>query len=945
MQKEFDSLSSISVDSEDDGNLLIQAIACGANKPMKIEPSPSLPIDISYKPRPSAETCNESLSSVDSCGDGANLMLERCIQSGINRVVKKDSSKGRSHVSSSPKKIISPTIRNKLPNTDEINEDELLQECIADGVMKNTQSGNFGKSNLLDSKNGKSTSATLSSQCAYTVTGVEGTPKKSFAKKRHTRVSQDSPHKTNGNPDRNENIDSENERSHQANWTMPSGFSANFELNLSLGSFCEENILERSNEYPAARVSMSGFGEFDDDLGMENSNEFMMEMMSDSKMEDKHKDPNLMLKSVDRLTQELVSTAEYLRKNKLCDDISTEAQLSGSLSNNNTWNDENSFPTIGMTAPMIGSTNDEATFDYKLPVELLDDKTPTNENFAFGGTNDESEEPVPKIEFKVGGEIGRQTFGRLQFDSTEPSAVDSSSFMSTSTIVRIEAKKVATSIASRLTDSTDSLILENVRPPSSMEFVSLNCYQDLSSMHDSSFKKHPNSVTMTGIVAKRAIAQNFLASSLESVHNIDSIRPPSIMDELLDSMISVDSIISEIADPTTKAATKHDVTAFSDAEDSLTLQNCQELSKNDTLTSSDFSSAESSPKRRSLGSSQRRITNNDRYKTFTIQADKQEISTEKNARQKRQDDRKRFETQVIDLPTALKPTETPDQHFSANFDEAADDLSIQAMTENLTFLKNILKKDDNTVEPPQNKLKKIQLRTKLNIKSEHQSAETLVQSSQSSNETSHPKPKLPQPVGVKKVLSKKSYVSPYRMQNQSTAASKIAPKKSSTDAIREQEMRCKSEVASPTTPLIRQGTFVKDKPSLDNVPVLNETQSPKTPKTAPPSKLRQGDSTESKKKASNLPISLSHRSDITKLPAVPIRSKTGINLNNPKKNVCSKIAGIWKRADKGENASKQSPVVPGRIQIRKALSDSPINKMKRSSTLNEIGKYKQYYYR
>lgn len=246
----------------------------------------------------------------------------------------------------------------------------------------------------------------------------------------------------------------------------------------------DDNILERSNEYPANKLSMmlacSG-AEIEDDSIMDISNEFMIENeeKNEAKIEDKHKNPDLMLKSVDRLTQELVSTAEYLRKNTSSDN---NEKMSNSISNN-TWNDEISFPSISMSAPMIGSTNDEATFAtdqiQPIPEEVVDgnapsdlnEKTPTNEEFRFKPIESE------KIDFKLGGEIHNNTGvkSKIPFLSCGPASLDTCSTLSNSTIVD---KKIP---RNQMEGSTTSLMdLENVRPPSSMDSISLCSYQDLS---------------------------------------------------------------------------------------------------------------------------------------------------------------------------------------------------------------------------------------------------------------------------------------------------------------------------------------------------------------------------------------------------------------------------------------------------------------------------------
>ena len=193
---------------------------------------------------------------------------------------------------------------------------------------------------------------------------------------------------------------------------------------------------------------MCSGGDIQEDSIMEVSNEFMIENEEniEQKIDDKHKNPDLMLKSVDRLTQELVSTAEYLRKNTQTSENADK--MSNSISNN-TWNDEISFPSISMSAPMIGSTNDETTFAtdqiQPIPKDKIDgicqsaEKTPTNEEFVF-----KPPESDIKIDFKVGGEIKNATGvkNKLPFLSNGPVSLETCSTMSNSTIVQAESSKI-----------------------------------------------------------------------------------------------------------------------------------------------------------------------------------------------------------------------------------------------------------------------------------------------------------------------------------------------------------------------------------------------------------------------------------------------------------------------------------------------------------------------
>ncbi|KAL7051415.1 hypothetical protein ACKWTF_004457 [Chironomus riparius] len=1086
-----DSLSSLSVESEDDANLLNQAIAAGVQKPKKQDVSN--PINIPMKPKTSTDIANNSISSVDSCDkdDATNSILEQCIRSGINKGVKKDSAKHRPLMTSSPKKSLLPTpstSNKKVEKSQALQDEELLKECIATGMMKTSKPDNvllenFSKLSIADPKNGETTSviATMDVQCV--ITGVELSTEK---KKMYNNVMQQ---------DQDESIGSENERSLPVIWMMPNGSSSmTYELSASLNSI-DDNILERSNEYPANKLSMlAACVDLEDESIMDVSNEFLIEneKTSEAKIEDKHKNPDLMLKSVDRLTQELVSTAEYLRKNVLTNDDISEQKMSSSISNN-TWNDEVSFPSISMTAPMIGSTNDEATFATDqinpLPEEKidgnnqLDDKTPTNEHYVFNTIKNEahSESPSPKLDFKVGGEIQSLNGNKINFLSYGPASIDTlSSTMSNSTIVQVEAKRIANDLMNnQMMDSTTSLDLENIRPPSSMDAISLCSYQDLSvvqSPHKVQSNNNGNNKKslLTGLVAKRALGHQMFGGSVESINsinNIDSIRPPSLMDELLDSMISVDSITSEIVDPTFAISSYE--TALSDMEDSLTLRSCQDLSKDETLTpmSSDFSSVESTPKKkrniRATTPKQKRQSEKDRFKTYTIAVDmllkEQEMQnslTESsrrsslNARQRRQEDRQRFETQVITPETSLSVSrrkDDPDRYRTFNIED--EDCSIRDMTANFEFIRTEL------IEVKTNNIfDATGLRDKLNIirfngstssnspaqmsnknsdeslEDEHQSSET--ESQRDLKNVLH----IEEVINVEEVIAspaseivktkgnKTSYISPYRMtakitptKNKSVRVTKspiiakvitttknscleyksnniLSPKlnisnskmngnKSRFGVIPKASMKSNNVVASSqnnlkpekieeeipqVAPIIRQGTFVKDEPTNEQIPVV-DVEPANTPiknvqqqsKLKPPTRLSSASKTpsiESKnsspKRTSNLPTSLTqlkYRSNsnasmkIKEISNPVARSNTGITLNNPKKNVSSKIAGIWKNNDKRTISSSSTQLNGGSKlstptgNVNRKIVNSPTKdttRIKRSSTCEQIGKQK-----
>ncbi|CAO1304779.1 unnamed protein product [Diamesa tonsa] len=1049
-----DSLSSLSIESEDD-NLLSQAIAAGSNsianfnKPMSQEGPSTNPINIPFKNRTN-DLCNDSISSVDSCDSKKDDLLEQCIRSGINNGVKKESSsklaEQRHMMTSSPKKSLLPTYSKPSASTSKIlkskekvleqKDEELLQECITTGILR-----------VEVVENQMKMSSTMLSKADYTYNN-------NCVNNYNNNSTYNSKEKIE-NRDRKENTVSKSDHSRQGIWTMPNG-------------------------------SNSGI--------------------------DKHKDPDLMMKSVERLTHELVTQAEYLRKNAM-DDISEQQKIT---SNSNTWNDENSFPSISMSAPMIGSTNDEMTFATDqiptMPEEInvgypqqLDDKTPTNDDYCFvTSTKLENFTPTsfvdelePKIDFKVGGEIHSQsqTISKLNYLNYGPTSIETCSTMSNSTIVMVEANKVAnhlTTMASKMMDSTNSLDLENVRPPSSMDCISLNSYQDSAAQSPQFQNRLMKKSLLTGLVAKRALGHQMFCGSVESINsinNIDSIRPPSIMDELLDSMISVDSIVTEVFDPTMGISNYE--TALSDMEDSLTLRSCQDLTIDESVTpiSSDFSSVESTPtkKKRNLRSvtpKQKRQSDRDRYKTYTIAytmilKEQQQMEQQRtddaaaaakrgiNARQRRQDDRQRFETQIISHSPEencspirqLRRKEDPDRYRTQTIEigksishqmEQDDDFSFKAMTDNFEFIRNgVVPSGTGLLDTSNIRSKLNRIRTSAGSSSspgnnddsmeyERQNSETesqrdlknsLVYDGNSSLEKEEAIDVTPQneatvviPSSVEapeiKVKTKNSYISPYRMtarltptKNKSVKVtktpiiakivtrnpvvesktpislpkgvskvlsaaksslsprvvqSKVTPAKVATSIPTRTSAGTPTGEKAPEIPIVRQGTFIKDEPSIENVPIVDIPPSPaKMSKLKPPTKMiSKIPSTDlqkqqpSPKKSSQLPTSVtnlmkyrsnSNASMKTKDVLTPIRSNTGINLQNPRKNITSRIAGLWKSTDKKDptNSITKKTISTSSTQLTNGKIIAPLavngrrtmskDKIKRSSTLNEIG--------
>lgn len=706
-----------------------------------------------------------SFSSIDSSDSYDASILEHCMQAGMSKQSLRKSQPAT--VEKPPTKLASPK-RSQLPTFKshaqyererkerDRKEDLLLNECRNVGMQKigrsdpqikpptrhvrqilapatftqqlsNTKSETERNS---PPKNGETTSVVVSDSVAagapFTTPDVETMYHTEGTKKSENNLDHLHTIKT---------IKIGSNQTEQMNDIMQMSFCS---LNLSTGS----NLLECSNEYPALKMNSSDG--IDDSyhgsvIDMEISNECLMEQfeMTTSKV-DKHKDPDLMLKSVDRLTQELVSTAEYLRTASNNNEESVHKKSSSN--SNNTWNEDTcpndvSFPSISMTVPLIASMNeDDDTFsdmnNFDCHNDGCEEQTPTNDtknllneiqnNFSRPCINDDEQflenasmdltlklldctsQPdsldtntivndnsnLNGINFQVGGEVQHTFRDNLSnYLSSRSYSYDTGSTMTTSTIIAKEANKLVVELLNMqtMTDSTTSLDLDQVRPPSGMDCISLSgCNVDTPfspQLSRSRKKSLPH-----GIVAKRAINHLAPSGSTESVNsscNLDNIKPPSIMDELLDSMISVASITSEVVENngTNDNSSKYE-TALSELDDTTTLRSCLDLPNDSTPIPSDFSSAESTPKKvrnvkRSMTPRQKRHFVKERYRTYTIPADmilsdtidetradsdvefrndmydeemiQVEISNSPKrsmSKQRRAEDRSRFETQV-----------------------------------------------------------------------------------------------------------------------------------------------------------------------------------------------------------------------------------------------------------------------------------------------------------
>lgn len=814
---------------------------------------------------PSYICTNDSLSSIDSdFPDGNDALLQQVINVGMKKDVKQpvtvaaETPKRSQIPHQSPKRSQLPTFHNSAKHQQdrlkerERHDKQLLIDCINTGIEKNTKTKPSGPYNrhlveshvTLDkdalqyqidskqktnSKNLQTTSAAVSDimltiGASNTAPGVEtsaieGTKESEIGRRLtpHSLEQQQmncplrSTSKTIHHID-GRKLMANNGSNLPSNLRKSSSSSNDNELQVSFTSLNlsgDTNLMEQSNEYPARKLSYMECSQDsmnNSNAGMDVSNEFLMEYSEDMPMQkiDKHKDPELMLRSVERLTQKLVSTAEYLRTNNASQSIDDEFSGNGKNNSNNTWNEDTSpndvsFPSLSVTVPMIASMNDDTT-ESEAPIERnfeLDDRCSLEmEEINVNGyrslpksssnltqpdslesdtntlVNTDNQNSESAINFVIGGEVHHHNLcnGTSSFDST----------MTNSTIIALEATKLRTDLLNmqEITNSMTSMDLDNVRPPSVMDHLSTCGYLDTANSPLMSRKRKKS--LPQGLMARRALTHNIPAGSLESINsacNLDNIKPPSLMDELLDSLISVDSIPSEVAEGHDSVTYQieemsHYETAHSELDDATTIGSCTDLVFDTTSIQSGFSSAESTPKRlespkRMLTPRQKRQVAKDRYRTYTIEAE---------------------QVQQIQFDS-LNDIE---QHHSLNSEsdamsDAEEMSSIRALTKKFSFLRdlNAIKSPKSKTNPQlETRLHEIQQRVQANSSVENLQAMengSFVDETGEEVEMPKPKPKIVRSeseqsadecnLAETKIVrgrKKPAYVSPYKMVNQET---------------------------------------------------------------------------------------------------------------------------------------------------------------------------------
>ncbi|XP_076643820.1 uncharacterized protein LOC143354028 isoform X3 [Halictus rubicundus] len=256
----------------------------------------------------------------------------------------------------------------------------------------------------------------------------------------------------------------------------------------------------------------------------------------------RQRDPDAMIASLDRLTATLVQQTEAIRER----DSGTMKQSILS----DTWNEDSpnevSFPSISISAPIIASFKSDAAED---PGTITSEYATASSESGHMTNSKIIQREAIKLAEAVDAEMNKQN----DMDTTSMTSMD------------LEAIKPPSLMGSMLSliasyagsgDCSEALVNRDRCNSTSLPPIQVRN----ASLTDSRCCRKKS--LPLGVVAKRALNQNqTYTSSLENLLNecsgshLESVKPPSMMDELPDvgdmenSMLSVASITSEVADP------------------------------------------------------------------------------------------------------------------------------------------------------------------------------------------------------------------------------------------------------------------------------------------------------------------------------------------------------------------------------------------------------------
>ncbi|XP_069674956.1 adenomatous polyposis coli protein-like isoform X2 [Periplaneta americana] len=295
---------------------------------------------------------------------------------------------------------------------------------------------------------------------------------------------------------------------------------------------------------------------------------------SDGRMDDcdKKKDPDAMIASLDRLTEELVQQAQDMHAQK---EKNKEAgTMKQSLVGSDTWNEDTSpndvsFPSMSISAPLVASFRSDNHEDAASTLPDLAEEdliSKTSEEQQVSSLTDSHIIEVEASKLAVAVQAEAQNLPYTSAEEMEHSLTSLNS-------VDLDAIKPPSMMGS-LVSLTTSLSgqLDNVDSGETRERCnssSLPPQQPRSNGTRLECRHSRKKSLPAGMMVRRALGNSNHNGSIENLQDnnsvssscnshLDNIKPPSAMEELIDivdmenSMVSVASITSEVADSSTK---------------------------------------------------------------------------------------------------------------------------------------------------------------------------------------------------------------------------------------------------------------------------------------------------------------------------------------------------------------------------------------------------------
>ncbi|CAG9120770.1 unnamed protein product [Plutella xylostella] len=646
------------------------------------EGPPSLPARIDAPPR-QLERSN-SLSSLSNCSFGSTdkEVFERCVRMGMakGQSKRKDDEKLRVR---SDDRLESRELRARRRKPDgqsklalEYKDRSLIEEVKPSVLSKNVQPPSAPRARA-DGSDGRAPQRSGSDE------------------KLHVNAEYRCASEIDSAFDPSETLNKTNDSEHSVNTTAESNHAESDVLNRSnemptvdsgntTFESTELNEMTRSNEYLAPKSANTTLeSEVKDELN--RSNESYADVLdgswSDVGSPPKHYEAGTLTRNKNKLEW---TDIKYTEKPADYDDASKHTDTW----NDNTCPDDVTFPTISGSVHMVSSIRSEVVDPTNALPDLLEKSEITSMSFSRPDLTNKLDRQspdhvMPMIEDhyehdRMLDNIPEPSYMSLaddtepKFDSILSSAIEKEAARLAAQLKCSQFNGMDTSVT-----SLNSLDLDNIKPPSNLgSLLSLSAsghFDDTSTqMSKKCSQKSRKKSLPHSLMVKRALSHSFHIGSSEHLDSnpmslIGDVKPPSEMEHLdmESSMVSVSSIVSEVADAKEKTPVVFDfkqpvqdfpmcshltnvfqdldqvnppslfdemaestveieqTTAHQVYEDCLSTLNVvtdiPSGSENCTPLPSDMSSVESTPKRqRYLTPKEKRLVAKDRYQTYTI---------------------------------------------------------------------------------------------------------------------------------------------------------------------------------------------------------------------------------------------------------------------------------------------------------------------------------------